>query len=259
MALEKVYVIPHGDELLSLPNEESRIMNDTIKKIANDDRSTSIVIISPHSLRLNKEIPVINTRFLSGYYRIGDRILRRRYESNRELNREIIMNCENSDEVNFITTDGRMSLFPLDFGSLIPLQFFHVKSISVIGQWRSEDRKALVDFGRCLYKIVESRNEKVSVIFSADQAHTHDLKGPYGYSKYAKTYDDLIIRSVKDNDFSELLTLDEEVLEKAKPDSFWNMLSYFGFIREASLVPRFGYYYVQEYFGMMFAYSANKT
>jgi aromatic ring-opening dioxygenase LigB subunit len=253
MVLERAYIIPHGDEILSLPNKESKEMNEMIRKFTNDDSADSILIISPHSLRLNKCIPVINTKYLSGYYKIEKSIIRKKYESDRELNGIILSKCNDTDEVNFITSDGKLSSFPVDFGSLIPLYFFKVNRVSILGQWRSGNREALINFGKCLFHSIRDSDEKITVIFSADQAHTHNSKGPYGYSPDAKKYDELVIKTLRSNDFDELIGIDEKVIENAKPDSYWNMLSFYGFIREASLKPAFRYYYVQEYFGMIFA------
>ena len=69
MSLNRVYVIPHGDEILDLPNEESRKMHDAIEKVTVGDDSETVVIISPHGLRLGNHVSVLNTEFFSGYYR----------------------------------------------------------------------------------------------------------------------------------------------------------------------------------------------
>ncbi len=253
MTLERAYIIPHGDEILSLPNEESRKMNEVIKKYTRDDSADSIVIISPHSLRLNKCIPVINTKYLSGYYKIDGLRIRKKYDNNRDLNRIILSKCKNTDEVNFVTSEGKLSSFPVDFGSLIPLQFFRPKRISIIGQWRTNEREKLIDFGKSLFHSLDESGDRVTVIFSADQAHTHNPAGPYGYSPDAKKYDDLVIKALESSDFEQIINIDEKIIENAKPDSYWNLLSFYGFITEASLKPIFRYYYVQEYFGMLFA------
>ncbi len=253
MVLEKAYIIPHGDEIISQPNDESRIMFETINEYTRKDKSDSIIIISPHSLRLNRSIPVINTEHLYGNYKIDKKVIRKSYSTNREINRLIISNCDNTEEVNFVTAEGKLSRFPVDFGSLIPLTFFNPKKVSILGQWRTNNRNALVEFGKCLARIVKESSYNISVIFSADQAHTHNPKGPYGYSEMARVYDDLVVETLKNNNFEKLKSIENEIIENAKPDSFWNMLTFSGFIEEASLKPIFRYYYVQEYFGMIFA------
>ena len=253
MTLENVYVIPHGDEIISRPNRESSIMHDRIIGLIKDDASDSIAIISPHSLRLKHHIPLINTEHLGGRYRIGNKLLKRTFESDSLLNQRIISSCKNVEEVNFVTSSGPLSVFPLDFGALIPLSFFRKRKISLLGQWRDGPRDDLVSFGRELYHSVEMMPYKITVIFSADQAHTHNAAGPYGYSSNASHYDKMVIDAISTGNFIDLKGINDEIIETAKPDSYWNMLSFYGFTDEAGRKTSFEYYYVQDYFGMLLA------
>lgn len=253
MSLFRTYIIPHGDEILSLPNKESEEMNQKIKEVTKDDQSETIVIISPHSLRISTGIPVINTVYLAGYYRIGKRVIRRNYESDKDFNYRLIKSAELLVETNFITTEGKLSKFPLDFGAIIPLTFFGKKKVSLIGQWRSNDKEKLISFGKNLYDSVWHDERTISVVFSADQAHSHSKKGPYGYDERAEIYDDMVIKALKTNNFEDLINLDESFISGAKPDSYWNLLTFYGFISKGNLTSTFHYYYLQDYFGMLLA------
>ncbi len=253
MVLNRVYVIPHGDEILDKPNEESKIMFNTIKTYTENDDSPYGVIISPHSVRLSKGIAIINTEYLRGTYKLKNGIIRGKYKTFRELNEIILNNCPDAVELNFITNKGPLSVFPLDFGSLIPLKFFKFKKITLIGQPRIDEKEVLKDFGKCLFKAVEEFPDRISVIFSADQAHTHSSTGPYGYSEYARYYDQLVIDSIKGNDFHKLQNLEKSIIESAKPDSYWNMLILASFLDISGRRLNFRYYYVEKYFGMLFA------
>ncbi len=55
--LNYVYIIPHGDEIIDMPNKESIKMNNTIKDVTENDYSIKI-IISPHGLRLSDKIGI---------------------------------------------------------------------------------------------------------------------------------------------------------------------------------------------------------
>ncbi|MEM3334644.1 MAG: hypothetical protein QXY47_01230, partial [Thermoplasmata archaeon] len=178
MVLKSVYIIPHGDEIISLPNEKSKIMNERIKEIARNDDSGTVVIISPHSIRLSKMIGVVNTEYLRGRLKIMDKTLMQLFMSDRSLNSNIINGAEETEEIIYMTDSGKNSVFPLDFGSMIPLYFFGKRKISLIGQSRLKNRKMLIEFGRKLYRITESYQGTVSIIISADQAHTHSKYGP---------------------------------------------------------------------------------
>ncbi|MEM4588682.1 MAG: hypothetical protein QXL73_01600 [Thermoplasmata archaeon] len=259
MVLKSVYIIPHGDEIISIPNEKSKIMNERIKEIARNDDSGTVVIISPHSIRLSKMIGVVNTEYLRGRLKIMDKTLMQLFMSDRSLNSNIINGAEETEEIIYMTDSGKNSVFPLDFGSMIPLYFFGKRKISLIGQSRLKNRKMLIEFGRKLYRITESYQGTVSIIISADQAHTHSKYGPYGFSEYAKYYDQLVIKSIRKNDFSDIIDLDEKVIEEAKPDSYWNLLTFYGIINEANMAPNFIYYYIEKYFGMLLATSRWKN
>ncbi|MGC8562964.1 MAG: hypothetical protein ACP5NO_07225 [Thermoplasmata archaeon] len=251
--LHKTYLIPHGDEILSLPNPESKSMNKAITTATKNDSSQTVLIISPHFLRIPTGIPVINTQYLAGKYKIGKNMLEGGFETDRELNSQLFKSSRYFVETGFVTTNGELSTFPIDFGSLIPLTFFCKKKVSILGQWRTPKRKLLIELGEKMYDVVSRINTEVSVVFSADQAHTHSKAGPYGFNRKAKKYDSMVIEAIKKNRFDDLIALDDEYIDAAKPDSYWNLLMFHGFTMRGNRVPKFHYYYLQEYFGMLLA------
>lgn len=246
-------MIPHGDEILSFPNQESRKMNKFITAATKNDSSQTVLIISPHFLRIPTGVPVINTQYLAGKYKIGTNILKGGFETDRELNSRLFKASRYFVETGFVTTEGELSTFPIDFGSLIPLTFFCKKKVSILGQWRTPRRELLIDLGAKMYDVVSNVDTDVSVVFSADQAHTHSKAGPYGFSPKARKYDNMVIKAIENNRFDEVIALDDSYISAAKPDSYWNLLMFHGFTKRGHLVPKFQYYYLQEYFGMLFA------
>lgn len=253
MTLVRTYVIPHGDEILSFPNPESRRMNDEITKATKDDSADTVLIISPHSLRIPSGLPVVNTQYLSGRYKIGKNIIKGDYESDRTLNSSLIKTSKYFVETSFVTSEGPMSTFPMDFGTLIPLTFFCGVKASMLGQWRTSKKDTLISLGQKIFDVVSKSDNKISVVFSADQAHAHSKKGPYGFDPRAKKYDRMVVRAIEKNQFDELIALDDDYISGAKPDSYWNLLMFHGFTERGNLIPKFRYYYLQEYFGMTFA------
>jgi aromatic ring-opening dioxygenase LigB subunit len=253
MSLVKTYLIPHGDEILSFPNSESRVLNGEISKATKDDPSETVMIVSPHSLQIPSGLPVINTQYLSGSYKIGRNVVKGDYETDRNLNSHLVKKSRYFVETNFVTTEGKLSNFPVDFGTLIPLTFFCDKKISMLGQWRTSRREVLIELGRKMFDVVSKLDAKISVVFSADQAHTHKKTGPYGFDARARTYDKMVVNAIKKNQFDDLIALDDDFLNGAKPDSYWNLLMFHGFTERGKLIPKFHYYYLQEYFGMLLA------
>jgi len=258
MTLNSVYISPHGDELITKPNKESTILSESLHDLAIKDRADTIVVISPHGLRLGKSVSVLTTDYFSGYLKLRKTIIRKKFKNEKALALRIIDNAPLAEEASFITSSGPKSIFPLDFGSLIPLYFFKKERIVMMGQprlWLLDD---LEYFGKCLFHEIESFPKEISVIFSADQAHTHSSKGPYGYSKDSRIYEDLIESCVVFNDFNKLKSLQRSFIENAKPDSFWNMIILKGFLKEGGLKLSLDYHYVENYFGMLLAHASAK-
>lgn len=256
MALRSTYWIPHGDELIDLPDRESRIMRQKISEATVGDRSPVRVVISPHGIGLSKNIGVIMTEHLHGTYRIKKGLITARYQNDRKL-AEIIIEAfpELTERVTFASSSGPVSVFPVDFGTIIPLKFFKHGDLVMIGQPRINRREDLVRFGSQLFSAVSGYEKEVSVIFSADMAHTHIRDGPYGYSEDAAKYDEIVQGYFRDQNFSEAIKLSDSLIANAKPDSFWNLLIMSGFLAESGEKMKFEYYYVEQHFGMLFAHT----
>lgn len=254
MTLENVYVVPHGDEIIDHPNRESIELWEKIRKVTAGDASDSIVIISPHGLKLSGSIGVINTQYLNGSLNLKTRRIRKKYATDRVLAKAIVNSSKLTQEVSFVTNSGPLSVFPLDFGSVIPLSFFGKKGLVAIGQPRIWDLDALLNFGKTLAGVAENYEKRVTVIISADQAHTHAPDGIYGYAPEAKPYEELVEKCIGESDLSPLLDLKQEFVDKAKPDSFWNMVILKGIMDHTGKRSVLDYHYIEHYFGMLLAH-----
>lgn len=254
MVLSGLYVIPHGDEIIDNPSEGSAIIRKKIEHAAAGDSSDSIVIISPHGLRLRSKISVINTERLISRYSTAGYHIDQEFRTDRGLARSIADTMPDAtEEVQFITSEGELSAFPVDFGTSVPLYFFGGRKVVSMGQTRTSDRISLVRFGKELAGIISSASQNVSIIISADQAHTHWSGGPYGYSDSAVGYDKMVVDAINGSDFSGLMELSDEFIEQAKPDSYWNMLILSGILEATGRSLKVGHYYVERYFGMLIA------
>ncbi|MGC8608957.1 MAG: hypothetical protein ACP5UV_03695 [Thermoplasmata archaeon] len=250
--LNHIYLIPHGDEIVDMEKAEDRIMHESIAKSTKDDRSEIIVVISPHGLILDNNVGVVYTRYLKSYYRTKNRILRRNYENDITL-ADSICKSERCERVRYTTLSGN-TFFNLDFGTVIPLTFFKVKKIVSIGQPRLLPREYVMKFADHLYDVIDSTDEGISIIISADQAHTHSSEGPYGYSEEAGVYDRMVKNAINTSDFSDIIELKDDFINKAKPDSFYNMIILDRLLKKSGKKMKSEYYYVAKYFGMLFAH-----
>ncbi len=251
MTLENVYIIPHGDEIIDHPNQKSIELSEKIREVTADDRSETLLILSPHGLRLSRSIGVINTENLAADFQLKTKRLEGEYKTDRKLAKAILESSEAVQEVSFVTSSGPLSRFTMDFGTVIPLQFFSQKNIVSIGQPRIFDLELLQDFGKTLANVVQKLPTRISIIISADQAHTHHASGPYGYSDKSAAYEELIEKCVRDSNFEPLLDLSEDFIDSAKPDSYWNMLILKGIMDETGMRSVLDYHYIEIYFGML--------
>lgn len=254
MVLSGIYVIPHGDEILDNPSEGSIKTRKEIEIISSTDRSESVIILSPHGLRLRNKISLINTENLFSHYKTEKHLLEDKYLTDRELAGTISGRLEEYvEEIQFVTGSGELSSFMIDFGTAIPLSFFINRKVISMGQTRTSNREMLVNFGRDLYKLVAAEKKNISIIISADQAHTHWAGGPYGYSEDARKYDEMAVSAINNSDFRVLYDMKEEFIENSKPDSYWNLLILSGILSEAGRKLHVVSYYVEKYFGMLVA------
>ena len=159
-----------------------------------------------------------------------------------------------AEEASFVTSSGPLSRFPLDFGTFIPLHFFRQKKIVVMGQPRIWELEKLTEFGKKLARVCMNQEEKISIIISADQAHCHSPDGPYGFAEESVAYEKIIEECTMKSDFSMLYSIKKEFVNKAKPDSYWNMLIFDGIMKESEMRSLMDFHYVQYYFGMMLAH-----
>lgn len=256
MTLDRIYLLPHGDEIIDLPDSGARKMNSVISELAERDSSDVIVISSPHGVKLPSSLAVVNTENFEGAFQLQSKRLHRKLKNERDLADSILRSLpDQAEEVGFVTTQGDKSVFPLDFGTLIPLEFFTDRPIVYLGQPRTMDRRRLQVMGRGLYRAISEYGKSVSLVISADQAHTHDASGPYGYSDMAGPYEEVVIRSIRENDFAPLIELSDSLIEKARPDSYWNLIMLSEILKESGRSLTFDYNYVAVYFGMLCAHS----
>ena len=257
MTVDWIYLVPHGDEIIDMPSEGGRIMNEKIRELAEMDEADSIVVISPHGLNLPENFSVVNTEYFYANTKLKTTTLRGHWKNDRPLAEKILKATRGfSEEARFVSYSGKTSRFPMDFGTSIPLHFFRKKPVVMMGQTRTADRKKLIDFGKALYDLCDAEEKHIGILLSADQAHTHSEAGPYGFSSDAKKYESVVKDCLKKGSLEELARIDDAVVKNAKPDSFWNMCAMHGMLTCSGRRTVYDYGYIEVYFGMILAHSA---
>jgi aromatic ring-opening dioxygenase LigB subunit len=153
--------------------------------------------------------------------------------------------------------DPESAVFPMDWGALIPLWYMGGRSepqvpAVVMSPARDRSFEEHLRAGAVLAQAAAESGKRVALIASADHGHAHDADGPYGYDPAAKEYDDRVVELVRSERLGELLGFDSQFIERAKADSFWQMLMLHGALGEdwrGELLS----YEAPTYFGMLCA------
>jgi aromatic ring-opening dioxygenase LigB subunit len=138
--------------------------------------------------------------------------------------------------VGFGANDPLAATAPLDWGTLIPLWVMGGRAdppvpVVVISPCRDRPSSEHVRAGAALARAAEVSQLRVALIASADHGHTHDPDGPYGYEPAAREYDERVVELVRTGRLDELAGWDGELVERAKADSFWQLLMLAGALR----------------------------
>lgn len=261
-------IMPHGAEAIPQLAEQKqkafRKTTQSMESIAAKMRKqhvNTVIIATPHNLRLKCNIGVITTEFTEGALRTENASVQIRLKCDRALAETVLEEAEKAGlpvvGVNYGTNEGESSCMPMDWGTLIPLWFLkpHAKKLQVIMVTPSREipLQDLVKFGTLIAQAAKKRREKAAFVASADQAHTHKKSGPYGYHPDSTKFDQLVVDMVKQNRLDDLLKLDKQLIENAKPDSIWQLAILIGILKETSMQAEFLSYQAPTYFGMLCA------
>ncbi|KPU63481.1 dioxygenase [Thermococcus sp. EP1] len=248
-------MMPHGNDVLDPKDEDTKRLAGLLKDIGREfSKADLYVLISPHNVRMSEAFGVIMAENLVSWLSFGGIELPGDYQTERELAREIYERAKAKGlpvvDINFASVGGEYSLFPLTWGELIPLHFLEKRPLVVLTPARKVPRKILVGFGEVIAEVLEEDEKRIAFIASADHGHAHDPNGPYGYAPEAKEYDERIMQLIKENKLEKLLSISDELINKALPDSYWQLLVLYGVLKKVPMKVKATAYACPSYFGM---------
>jgi len=261
-------IAPHGADIIpQLAGDRLKAFRETrqgmeaIADLLKKKKVDTIVIATPHNLRLRHNIGVIVSEFTDGALKTDAGSVQIRFKCDRALAEEIIRETEKTKlpvvAVNYGTDKGDSSCMPMDYGTLIPLWFLgclkNKPRVVIVTPSREIHLKNLVQLGTAIAKVAEKSRTRVAFIASADQAHTHNKKGPYGFHPDSKKFDRLVVDAVEKNNLDALLDLNQQLIEDARPDSIWQIAVLVGVLKQVPMHGRFISYEAPTYFGMLCA------
>jgi aromatic ring-opening dioxygenase LigB subunit len=159
--------------------------------------------------------------------------------------------------ISFGANDPSSAVAPMDWGVLIPLWFMGGRreppvAVVVVTPARDLPATAHVEAGRAIARAAQDSGRRVAFIASADHGHAHTAAGPYGFDEKARVYDELVCDIIRRDDLRRLTDIEPELVERAKADSWWQMLMLAG-ATEDGWRGRLISYEAPTYFGMLTA------
>ncbi|MBI3859096.1 MAG: hypothetical protein HY296_02490 [Thaumarchaeota archaeon] len=269
MPLVFACIAPHGGELVpSLAGKELRRFGPTRKGMRvlasqiRKERPETIVLATPHNLRMPKNIGVVISENSSGKVTDGRKEVSLKAKCDLVLGGKIIEESEKLGlpvvGANFGALEGPLSDLAMDWGTLIPLWFLKKEAglkskLLIVTPARGIPLRQNFEFGRVVGRLAERGRKKVAFVASSDQAHAHRKDGPYGFDRRAKDYDEMVLDAVRRDRLASIMSTKPGLVEGAKPDSLWQMTMLAGLLKEAPLKGTLVSYQVPTYFGMLCA------
>lgn len=262
-------IAPHGSEVISeLAGDMFEAFGETrrgMEELASEmkqKKPETIVLATPHNLRLEGTIGVVTTEFTGGTLEANNNTVKLRCKCDRQLAKQILENAKKQGlpvvGANYGASEGEASCMPMDWGTLIPLWFLIGQdeagpNVVIVTPSREIPLQSLVRFGRVVAETAEFSGRKIAFVASADQGHAHEAKGPYGFHLASAKYDEEVRNAVLKNDLAPLLSLPPQFIEDAKPDSLWQLAMLQGILEHTEMVGRLLSYQVPTYFGLLCA------
>lgn len=169
-----------------------------MRKIASDIvavKPDTVIIASPHNLRLFRRIGVVTAENSSGTLATSStKSVKLKAKCDVAFAKRLLSVAEGRKlpvvGANYGTSEGEGSDMPMDWGTLIPLWFIlkegRLKAkIVIVTPSREIALRESVLFGRAVASLAKRTPGKQVFVASADQAHAHSKTGPYGFSRDA--------------------------------------------------------------------------
>jgi len=262
-------VAPHGGITIKEacgPGEEDLAITtrrglEKLGRLFDAARADAIVIATPHNVHIAGALGVVVAGRVAGRLPGAPPSVALDVPSDSELAWRILAELGGagipSVGISFGGNEPRSAVAPMDWGVLIPLWFMGGRDdppvpVVVVTPARDLSAEVHVRCGEAIARAATASGRRIAFIASADHGHAHDADGPYGFDEGAKEYDELVCDLVWRDELGRLLHIDPDLVERAKADSWWQMLILRGVVGD-KLRGTFISYEAPTYFGMMTA------
>ena len=269
MALVFAAIAPHGGlaiEEACGPGEEklaiaTRKGMRSLGRMFAAAKPEAVVIATPHNVHISGALGVVVSSRVAGQLDGAPSSVALDCPTDADLAWRVLASYVEAEipsvGISFGSNDPSSAVAPMDWGVLIPLWFMGGRSdppvpVVVVTPARDLPATAHVEAGRAIARAAENSGRRVAFIASADHGHAHSADGPYGFDEKARAYDELVCDIVRRGDLERLVEVEPELVERAKADSWWQMLILAGATGEAWR-GRLISYEAPTYFGMLTA------
>lgn len=174
----------------------------------------TLMIISPHSPISPSSFALnLAPQFHGQLQDFGDFTTQLKFACDLELISNI---REKADEEEIPVTCLNQSA--LDHGAIVPLYYLtqHLPKIKIVPlSFSMLDLNIHLKFGALLRDVSLQTNKRMALIASGDLSHRLTENAPAGYSPQGKTFDDLIVRFLKEKKTEEILKINPQLIEEA--------------------------------------------
>jgi len=265
MSLIYACIAPHAGDLIPETVDDQTIVQKTRQSMYTMGEHLQalnpevIVIANPHGFRVQNAMSISIAERATADWSPDVKL---DFEMNSSLARAIADRAEetNIPVVRYIygASSGPACFIPLDWGAVVPLYFlghrFEPKPKLVhLSPMRNLPFAMHFEFGRAIGRVINESGSRIAFIASADQGHTHEANGPYGFNPAAAQYDAWMQDVIRSNRLEDLLSADPDLVENGKPDSLWPTLILAGVLKENPMTARLLSYEVDVYFGILCA------
>lgn len=223
---------PIGKETL----ERMSATADAMERLGEDLRAArpdTIVIISAHATQHDGAFSAnLHDSYLVDMRDFGDLTTTAEFEPNLSLI-DAIQRAIRRAQIPF-TLDSDATL---DYGSAVPLVALGVKAMIVPISFCNLSPKDHFAFGKALKDVFANRRERIAVIASGDLSHALTSDAPAGYRPEGETFDAAVRQAVVQASAAQLLTIDEEVVEKSEECAYRPLLVLFGILDQVPADP----------------------
>jgi aromatic ring-opening dioxygenase LigB subunit len=224
-------IAPHGD--MDLDASLRAAMDELGRRCAAATPDVAVVV-SPHSVHVEDHFAVVTAG------RVGE------WETDGALAATLLEASLPILGVSYGGNDAQGAEFPLDWGTEVPLEFLRPPRVVVVAPARDRPFEEHLRLGEAIAALPG----RVALIASADNGHTHNQDGPYGFDPAAASYDEQL-QEILASDRLDFLPL-AELVEPAKADSLWQLLVLQGAVGESARADVLAYA-APTYYGMLVA------